>query len=341
VQLEEAEAKAAYGDRLLQAAVSEEGELWRLHEPLPPPGYTSPIHRSRAKIIIVCNNKGGVGKTTLSAMLAAYFEKEKNKKVLLVDLDYQGSLTAWMLTMAGIQIPPEQSYRLAQANRLLDGTWAKNWHTEVLANNHVNGLFSKTQLIAADYTLTQHETKLMLKFFTAGGKPDIRFNLAEALLSEYVQGKPHSERPNFDIVIIDAPPRLTTAVIGAFAAATHLLVPTVLDPLSAETVGSFLKQAWALRERLNPGLELAGIVGTMTPAQALDNKLKPTEQTALGIIKSSLHEWKGTSHIFKRDIQDRAPIRNAAGRTMACFDDKLIRKMINEFGDELSERIGV
>lgn len=206
-----------------------------------PRTYTLPMKSSRPRIIVVANNKGGVGKTTLTAYLTVYFLKI-GKRVLAIDLDYQGSLTGWMLSAGGITIPKGQQHRLAVANSVLSGEPPKNWPAEVL-----NGQLAGAQLITADYTLTQHETALMLRWLRQQGQPDIRYHLANVLLGDHVQ----SVADGFDVVLIDAPPQLTTGAINALVACTHLLVPTKLDPLSAETVGSFLKQASALRSQLD------------------------------------------------------------------------------------------
>jgi cellulose biosynthesis protein BcsQ len=323
--------------KLTDAIFDEESDLWRIHQPIPFHGYSVPINCSRAKIIVVANNKGGVGKTTLTAALAAYFEKRKRKRVLLVDLDYQGSLSAWMIRAAGLKIPPNQSFRLALANSLIDGTALNQWQPEVLGSTKSRDGVQEAQLITADYTLTQHEMKLMLRWLAEGGTPDVRFNIAQIMQSDRVQ----HEESGFDVVLIDAPPRLSTSAIEALAAATHLLVPTVLDKLSAETAGSFLKQVWELRSRLNPGLELAGIVGTKTPARPLGKTLGPTEKDALGSVISGLGQWKTNGHVFEMDIQNLAAIRKCAGSTNPYFSDCNVQAMFDSFGDELSERIGL
>jgi cellulose biosynthesis protein BcsQ len=337
-QLDEARAREANDNMLREAILSDESDLWRVYEPRPPEGYSPPVNVSRPKIIVVANNKGGVGKTTLTAALATYFERKRQKRVLLIDLDYQGSLTNWMIKAAGIHIPPDQSYRLAHANGLVDGGARRHWVAESLRNKKNAEGFATTQLVTADYSLTKHETKLMLDWLLQGGTPDIRFNVAEALLGRHVQDQDRG----FDIVLIDAPPRLTTGAVGALVAATHFLVPTILDPLSAETVGSFLKQVWALRTRFNPGLELAGVVATMTTARPIGQPLKGAELDARAIATKGMEEWKARTHMFKSDIQDIAAIRKRSGLFNPYFsEDDKVGPMFDAIGDELCERIGL
>ena len=257
--------------------------------------------------------------------------------MLLIDLAYQGSLTNWMIRSADLYIPPNQAHRLSLANKLVDGTAQDQWQAEVLRNGQNGHGLVEAQLISSDYTLTGVETKLMLRWLQNGAERDVRYNVAKILLGPHVQDK----IDGFDVVIIDAPPRLTTGAIGALVASTHLVVPTILDPLSAETVGSFLRQAWALRGRLNPGLELAGVVGTMTPARPLGQDLGSPEQAALGIVSRGIKEWQASTHVFDADIQDIAAIKNCAGRENPYFSSPRARDMFDAFGDELCGRISV
>src|SRR5262249_20100819 len=69
--------------------------------------------------------------------------------------------------------------------------------------------------------------------------------------------------PNYDVILIDGPPRLTTASIQALCASTHVLIPTILDTLSADAVGYFGQQLLA-HEGLWPHLKVMGVARTMT-----------------------------------------------------------------------------
>jgi cellulose biosynthesis protein BcsQ len=155
-----------------------------------------------------------------------------------------------------------------------------------------------------------------------------------------VQRQSGESTSGFDVVLIDAPPRLTPGTINALVASTHLIVPTILDPLSAETVASFLQQAWTLREHMNLDIELAGIVGTMTPAQPLANDLREVQQAALAIVRTGLLQWHGDTHIFDRDIQDLAAIDRTAGQQVIYSEqNNKVFQMFTELGKQVCGRI--
>jgi len=325
----------------LDAMLNHEGQIWRLYPPSWPDGYEFPAQASRAKIVVVANNKGGVGKTTLVIYLAAYFACQ-GKRVLAIDLDYQGSLTRAMLAIGSVTIPPQQAHRLSYVNQLLSENGPKPWTPEVL-NKQLDGV----HLITSDQTLEAHETSLQLHWLAQRGEPDVRFFLSRVLLGDDVQGAKTDDavqnaKPVYDVVLIDAPPRLSVGAVNALVAGTHLLVPTKLDDVSAETVGGYLKLVNDLRageQPLNPGIELAGVVGTMTLNRALDKELTLDERGAVAIIKSGLERWRGNHHIFKADIQDRETIRKTAGKKLVSTG--VAPEMFDSLGAELAARIGL
>lgn len=227
-----------------------------------------------AKVLVVANLKGGVGKTTLAANIAAFLAQDPSwkKNVLIIDLDYQGSASSMALPDNDRWLPPPGQDSVA--TRAISGDLepaifvccAKETKQE-----------PRLKVVTAHYDLAQADNRLLVewllqcrqraarklryaiadllygKFFRT---KDVRYNLADLLHSDAV-------RTAFDLVIIDCPPRLTTGMVQALCAGSHLLVPTILDRPSAEAVVSLFEQLEALKKgRICPHLRYVGVVAT-------------------------------------------------------------------------------
>jgi chromosome partitioning protein len=245
---------------------------------------TTPIDRPRdywrsvtkSKTLAIANLKGGVGKTTLAANIGAYLAKEWQKRVLLVDLDFQGSLSSMALPGKD-WLPAEHQSSLAA--RLISGDLTPV-DVPLLAHKvdlNENGP-GRLQVITAYYDLAQADNRIMIEWLlqcihyapedlshalierlhgSLLRTADVRYTLARVLHSEIVQRA-------FDLIVIDCPPRLTTSEIQAFCASSHLLIPTIFDRTSAEAVASLCGQVETLKGAgICANLEYMGIVGTM------------------------------------------------------------------------------
>ncbi len=102
------------------------------------------------------------------------------------------------------------------------------------------------------------EDRSLVEWLIQQSGDDVRYRLAQVLLDEAVREK-------YDIVLIDVPPRLTTGTINALCASTHVLIPTIFNPLAAEPVENFIRASKRLMDRLNPKLTFLGVVETMIP----------------------------------------------------------------------------
>lgn len=303
----------------VRAAFDDHNNIWLRKPEGKPTGYHSALETS-IPILLVANLKGGVGKTTIAANLAVYFERREGERVLAIDLDHQGSLSSMLL--------PEEvqrDQRPADAVKGLIGG-AENAITSLFSESvFIRGTQRGSRLVDCTDGFANFETRILLEWLIGDLKGDVRYNLARVLHSPEV-------RQHFDRVIIDAPPRMTTGFVNALCASTHLIVPFVLDGLSAERVGLFLRTVRRMRGQLFPHLELGGVVGTMKGDGT--QKLRPAEEEAIGAAERGVKSnWGPGDYVLKGDalIPRRQSIADAAGLGV----DLEVAHLFNPLGRQL------
>lgn len=209
-------------------------------------------YRKSKAVISIANFKGGVGKTTISAALAAYIGSVKGKKTLVIDFDYQGSLSLMFMRMLGRRDRTSTSTKLI--SRDAQSSTVRELATSLSGPAGSNACVSNCDLFTAFYPLDTHETTEMVNWSRDGGN-DVRYRLRHLLDSR--------DFDEYDVVIIDCPPRFSTGTINALCASTHLIIPSIMDILSAEAVVYFCKQIEQLKSRIFPNLQLLGILPNM------------------------------------------------------------------------------
>jgi chromosome partitioning protein len=197
-----------------------------------------PQKRRPARVIAMANQKGGVGKTTTTINLGAALV-ELGERVLLIDMDPQGSL--------GVGLGIEPHSREATVYNLLmqDGTTLD----EALVETGTEGLHllpANIDLAAAELLLVQETAR-------------------EQALSRVVQRLVH----RYDRILIDCPPSLGLLTINGLTAADSVIVPLECEYFALRGMTLLMHTLERVRDRLNPDLELEGIVATMFDGRTL------------------------------------------------------------------------
>ncbi|HEY9878144.1 MAG TPA: ParA family protein [Leptolyngbyaceae cyanobacterium] len=191
-----------------------------------------------AKIISLFNQSGGVGKSTLTMNLG-YHLAQSGLRVLLVDMDPQGSLTAFM----GLE-PADLTETVYQS---------------VLADADLpihSGIYG-VDLVPANIDLSGAELELVL-----ADMRDVR--LKQAL---------QSVTAAYDFILVDCPPSLGLLSYISLVASTHVLVPIQTHYKALKGTELLLKTVKRVRSRANPDLKIAGVVPTMHDARTVQDQM--------------------------------------------------------------------
>lgn len=313
---------AAVLDKIL---AEDERDIWRTFPASKPADNDSRVIDAKVKVISVVNLKGGVGKTTVSTNLAAYLDRVLHKRVLFIDADYQGSSSDILLRTA----------QLDESTSRVDEWVSGKDPAALFASANAGGQrLIRTKFVTAFYSFSSIETRLMVKWLAERSldpsKEDLRYVLARVFGTSFLR--------NFDVVIIDCPPRFSTATIAALCASTHLVVPTIPDNSSLEATENFLTMAKKLFSELNPGLRLAAVVPMMTSLSALT----PAETARLAAFSKAVTAFDGEPYIAKQNVLHSRPIADTAGSGIAFIDGPTnTRAIFKELGREISARVGL
>lgn len=207
-----------------------------LPEPTPPaPG---PKH---AIIVSMTNQKGGVGKTTTTINLGAALA-ETGRKVLLVDFDPQGSLSV------GLGVNPHTLERSIY-NLLLSKQYSP---ADVIVETVVEGL----DLLPSNIDLSAAELQLV----------------SEVAREQTLKRVLDQVKDSYDYILIDCAPSLGLLTVNALTASDQVLIPLECEFFALRGVALLTDTIEKVSDRLNPNLQLLGIVGTMYDARTLHSR---------------------------------------------------------------------
>jgi chromosome partitioning protein len=210
--------------------------------PLPVFPQPEPLTRhGPARVVAVCNQKGGVGKTTTTINLGAALA-QFGRRVLLVDFDPQGALSV------GLGIQPHE-LDLTVYNLLMErGTSA----SEVVVKTSVAGM----ELLPSNIDLSGAEVQLVHEV----GREFVLGGVLEPLI------------PDYDIILIDCQPSLGLLTVNALACADGILVPLECEYFAMRGVALLTETIDKVSRRINPRLVMDGLLATMYDSRTLHSR---------------------------------------------------------------------
>jgi chromosome partitioning protein len=194
-----------------------------------------------ARVLAMCNQKGGVGKTTSTINLGAALA-ETGRRVLLVDLDPQGALSV------GLGVNPLQLDRTVY-NLLMERDVSVD---DVMLKTGVAGM----DLLPSNIDLSAAEVQLVNE---VAREQTLRRAL-EPVLEDY------------DVVLMDCQPSLGLLTVNALTAADGVIIPLECEYFALRGVALLLQTVEKVRERLNPQLEIEGLLATMYDSRTLHGR---------------------------------------------------------------------
>lgn len=191
-----------------------------------------------ARIIAMCNQKGGVGKTTTTINLAAALA-EVGRKVLIVDFDPQGAASV------GLGIPTHE-LETTVYNLMVDRSASID--DAIVATN-----FAGLDVLPANIDLSAAEVQLVGEV----ARESILARVLRPVMDDY------------DVILIDCQPSLGLLTVNALTAAHGVLIPLECEFFALRGVALLVETIEKVRDRLNPRLEVDGIVATMFDSRTL------------------------------------------------------------------------
>ena len=266
--------------------------LGRDYETFPAP---EPLeHHGPARVIAMCNQKGGVGKTTSSINIAGALS-QYGRRCLIVDFDPQGAATVGL----GIN-----------ANTVENTIYTALFDPDVDPHDvvqHTN--FENLDVIPANIDLSAAEVQLV----TEVGREQVLASVLRPLKDEY------------DVIIIDCQPSLGLLTVNALTAADGVIIPVAAEFFALRGVALLMQSIKKVQSRINPSLEVYGVLVTMFTKtlhceevmqriyEAFQEKVfhtvyLPFHQTA------GFHRGRGTDYVLLARAQDQQGVSRGGAR---------------------------
>ena len=250
------------------------------------------------KIISIANQKGGVGKTTTTINLSACLA-EAGKKVLVIDMHPQGNTTSGL----GIEKDEAENTIYEVILRTVD-----------IKDAIIKDIFDNLDIIPSNVNLAGAEIDLI---DVEEREYILKYSLAEV-------------KNNYDFIILDCPPSLSMLTVNAMTASNTVLVPIQCEYYALEGLTQLMHTINLVKKKLNPKLELEGVVFTMFDSrtnlslQVVENvKDNLQEKIYKTIIPRNIRLAEAPSHGLPINIYDK---RSSGAESYRMLAQEVIKR---------------
>jgi cellulose biosynthesis protein BcsQ len=293
-----------------------------------------PLSDRRTPIVSVLNLKGGVGKTTLTAYLGWALAR-RGYRVLLVDLDLQGSLSS-------LFYPADELARLAKD----EGHLLQHFLSDVIRKKGIKlldyalpipQLNASSRLVATTDKLAYAELSQTVRWLLRvggtnrqwNGRHDGRMILRRALHAKGLYQK-------FDVILLDCPPLINLCCANALAASDYVLTPMVPSLKSVERVTPLLRRVVEIRENgVNLALGMLGLVVNHSQEKELTRK---EEDLLFDLPRRCKDVWHDDVYRFDTIVPQRVHIRDGESG-FDPRDDNPVAPTFEQLAEEFVKRL--